>query len=261
MSGRPLVYGHRGAPRVALENTMESFDAAEAAGVDGIEFDIRVTSCGELVIHHGPDFHEEGRQFMISTLTLREIRERRPEAGGTVYRIPTLREVFDRFGHDLLYFVELKPCNVPAAGLYEQAVVRLVRHFGLERHVHVCSFTNDLVRRVAAVAPEIRTSLVFEHPAAVSELGNPAGNFPPVSALHPKQTIVDAELAERAARAGIELHTWTVNEPDDLARLVPLGVASVTTDEPARILEALGRNASSRPLPKPQVWAPTARAF
>jgi glycerophosphoryl diester phosphodiesterase len=238
---RPLVIGHRGSPRVAIENTIESFDAAEAAGVDGIEFDIRVTACGELVLHHPPDFHEDGRQFMISTLSLREIRERVPEVDGEPYRIPTLDEVFDRYRHDLLYFVELKPCNLPVQGIYEQAVARLVRRHGLEQHCLVCSFSTDLVRRVAAVAPEIRTSLIFEHGAAVAELGAPGSTFPPVSALHPKQSVLDEELASRAAAAGLDVHTWMINDPADLERFVALGVVSVTTDDPARIVAALGR--------------------
>ncbi len=249
---RPLVYGHRGAPRRAVENTVDSFDAAESMGVDGIEFDVRVTACGELVLHHGPDFHEDGRQFMISTLTLREIEQREPEVDGKVYRIPTLREVFDRYEHDLLYFVELKPCNVPTPGIYEQAVVRLIREFALERHVVVLSFSADLVRRVSAVGPDIPTSLIFEHPAAISELGTEGSNFPKVSALHPKWNVIDGDLFRRTSEKRLALHAWTVNEPADLEKIAPFDVASVTTDEPDRILQALGRERGPEKLPRPR---------
>jgi glycerophosphoryl diester phosphodiesterase len=245
----PLVYGHRGAPRRAVENTIESFDAAEALGVDGIELDVRVTACGELVLHHDPDFHSGGRQYMLSTLTMRELAELVPERDGRAYRIPTLRDVFERYGHSLRYFVELKACNVPTAGIYEHAVARLLRRYGLVAHCLVLSFSSDLVRRIAAVDPAIPTSLVFEHPAAISELGVPGSPFPRVSALHPKHTILDAALAERAAAQGLPIHTWTVNDPEALAKVVPFGVASVTTDEPDEILRALGREPFPRVLP------------
>ena len=141
---------------------------------------------------------------------------------------------------------------MPTPGIYEQAVARLVRGFGLVEHVHVLSFTTDLVRRVQAVAPEIRTSLVFEHPAAVAEMGNPESNFPKVTDLHPKHTVLEPEFVARAREAGLRLHAWTINEPADLEKVRGFGVESVTTDEPERILAALGREKDAARLPKPR---------
>ena len=48
----PLIIGHRGVPVVALENTLPAFEAAIAAGADGIEFDVRLSSDGVPVIIH-----------------------------------------------------------------------------------------------------------------------------------------------------------------------------------------------------------------
>ncbi|MBA3333540.1 MAG: hypothetical protein H0U30_06075, partial [Actinobacteria bacterium] len=56
--GRPLVIGHRGAAALAPENTLASFRAARAAGVDLIEFDVLSLRDGELVIAHSDDLHE-----------------------------------------------------------------------------------------------------------------------------------------------------------------------------------------------------------
>jgi glycerophosphoryl diester phosphodiesterase len=49
--GRPLAIGHRGAPRLAPENTLASLQAAVAAGVDVVEFDV-LERGGELVLAH-----------------------------------------------------------------------------------------------------------------------------------------------------------------------------------------------------------------
>ena len=46
------IIGHRGAAGLALENTLESIKAAIEAGVDAIEFDVRITKDGKLVLSH-----------------------------------------------------------------------------------------------------------------------------------------------------------------------------------------------------------------
>lgn len=46
------VIGHRGAAGLALENTLESIRAAKLAGVDAIEFDVRLTADGQFVLCH-----------------------------------------------------------------------------------------------------------------------------------------------------------------------------------------------------------------
>ena len=51
-SGRPLILGHRGASAVALENTTAAFEAARAAGADGVERDVQRCATGELIVFH-----------------------------------------------------------------------------------------------------------------------------------------------------------------------------------------------------------------
>src|SRR5512139_1817621 len=49
---RPLVFAHRGAKRLAPENTLPAFEAAIRLGADGVELDVQYTSDGKLVIFH-----------------------------------------------------------------------------------------------------------------------------------------------------------------------------------------------------------------
>ena len=46
------IWAHRGASRVAPENTMPAFERAIAAGADGIEFDVQLSRDGEVVVIH-----------------------------------------------------------------------------------------------------------------------------------------------------------------------------------------------------------------
>lgn len=70
------VIGHRGAAGLALENTVESIEAAIAAGVDGIEFDIRVTKDGKLVLSHDKHIGRvSDHDHHISRYSLRKLRQ------------------------------------------------------------------------------------------------------------------------------------------------------------------------------------------
>src|SRR5690606_8801533 len=75
VSLRPLLIGHRGSPRVAPENTIAAFNAALAAGLDGIETDVQRTADGELVLDHDRDL---AGGHHISAMTLGELRVAAP---------------------------------------------------------------------------------------------------------------------------------------------------------------------------------------
>jgi glycerophosphoryl diester phosphodiesterase len=57
-----LVIGHRGAPQLARENTVDAFRAAAAAGADMVELDVRLTADGALVVHHDAEL-ADGRHI------------------------------------------------------------------------------------------------------------------------------------------------------------------------------------------------------
>src|SRR4030095_4189244 len=49
---RPLVFAHRGGCVLGPENTLAAFDLGMAAGADGLEFDVHLSSDGIPVVHH-----------------------------------------------------------------------------------------------------------------------------------------------------------------------------------------------------------------
>src|SRR5680860_1343372 len=83
---RPVIIAHRGASHYHHENTMEAFEAAVDMSAEMIEFDVRRTFEGVLVVHH--DFDFAGRE--IKTMSITQIKEAAQTAG---YSIPTLLEV------------------------------------------------------------------------------------------------------------------------------------------------------------------------
>jgi len=87
----PWIVGHRGAPRRARENTIESFDWAESLGVDAIEFDVRQTRDGEAVVFHDDDVSLGNQHVPVRSFTTREIEKLALPSEQGEYRIIDLR--------------------------------------------------------------------------------------------------------------------------------------------------------------------------
>src|SRR5512146_1026748 len=97
---KPLVFAHRGASKVAPENTLPAFEAAIALGADGVELDVQATADGKLVVFHNPRLEgTTNGSGPVSAQTFDRLRALdagswfAPAFAGT--RIPTLTEVFD----------------------------------------------------------------------------------------------------------------------------------------------------------------------
>lgn len=243
------VIGHRGSPRRAPENTFASFDAAEAEGVDGFELDVRLTLDGEVVVYHDADVRVGERRIPLASLTVHEL-------AGIVLpedqKIPTLRDVFLRYGSGGHFLVELKPCPTPRAGLLEFRVAALLTQFHLLERSAALSFSADMLRRLKEIEPAIETCLNFD-----SASYRPAGHFLPelpkgCRAIGPNVALAIPGLFGEAKAAGLDVHVWTVNDPETAADLARRGAASIISDIPAEIGPAVRAVTGARvPL---EVW-------
>jgi glycerophosphoryl diester phosphodiesterase len=218
--------GHKGADLVAPGNTVASFEAALAADVDMIEFDVLRLQDGRVVFAH--DFEDAAR--------------RRPL---------TLDEGFDHFAGEAYAGVELD-IDMKLPG-YEQEVVEAVRSRGLSDRTLVSSHYLDSLDTVARLAPEIRRGLsvprvrrdYMKSPLAVPAYGVArwmrarlpgrigglmrAGR---IQAVMSHWLLVSRRLVEVAHAAGGEVYVWTVDDPGRIQRLHALGVHAVITNDP-----------------------------
>ncbi|MEM2375782.1 MAG: glycerophosphodiester phosphodiesterase family protein, partial [Candidatus Bathyarchaeia archaeon] len=127
-----LRVGHRGAKAYEPENTLRSFMKALELGVNAIEFDVRRTRDGELVVIHDAEVDRttDGKG-LVSELTLREIKALSTEKGE---RIPTLEEALDFLDRKVKILIELKEVGI------EEKVLEAVKRRGLEDNVIIISF-------------------------------------------------------------------------------------------------------------------------
>jgi glycerophosphoryl diester phosphodiesterase len=94
---RPLLVAHRGAPRIARENTLASIAAAARTGADWIELDVRLTADGEPVIKHDRTLHRLwGHPVAVDAVTLEHLRSLTESTNGrSVTGIPVLSDAIE----------------------------------------------------------------------------------------------------------------------------------------------------------------------
>lgn len=231
------VLAHRGASRVAPENTLEAFARAVALGADGVELDVHRTSDGGLVVHHDPDAGELG---LLAERSLVDVRAGLPH-------LPTLAEALDVCA-GLLVNVEIK--NLPGSPGHDpdeqaaDAVTALVAARGHRDDVLVSSFGIGAIDRVHELDARVPTGLLtivgfdpIEALARAHERGHRSVH-PDVRSLG--GTVV-LELVELAHALGIAIYPWTVDDPDEIRRLAAAEVDGVITNVPDVALAALGR--------------------
>lgn len=229
----PLIIGHRGASGYKPENTMAAFQLAAEQGADGIEFDVRLSADGHIVIIHDGlvDRTTNGNGF-VSEMSLAQIRAL---DAGDGERIPTLVELFETMGDSLLYNIEIKEYQWRNKGL-ETAVFALIQQHNLQDKVIISTFSPIALRRAQkAVGGTIPTALCREEVGFQQHLYRLVDG----EADHPQHTMIDAQYMAWAKKRGYRTNTWTVNDPAEAQRLAKLGVHGIITNTPDVIREAM----------------------
>lgn len=233
--GRTLNLAHRGAREVAPENTLPAFQRAVEMGADGFELDVQLTFDDVPILLHGIKLDDTtSGSGLPGEYTLEKIKEL--DAGAHFdhefagVKIPTLSEVFEAFPN-VIYNVELKLFSTGDIGL-ERATLDVIREHGMEERVIISSFNPFCLRRVRKLAPDVAIG-VLTAPDVGFVLRKGLLLFGVRrEAIHPYYTEIDAAYMAWARRKNWRVNTWTVNEIDDMKRLLDLGVDAIITDRP-----------------------------
>lgn len=238
-----VIIGHRGAAKLAPENTMAGFEVADQLGV-GFEFDVHLTADGVPVVVHDADLaRTTSGHGEVSETPLEVVQSL--EAGmlpdGTVERVPTLAQVYAAYGGHHILDVELKaPPNAEGRQALAQAFVDATVEAGLTGQVVVTSFDPLLLAEVRAIDPTIRRG-------QLTSRFKKAGLNPIVRMVLRGQwlrgkadpdfiAVEDARLRRgnirRWQRKGYEVFAWTVNGPERMDELMAWGVDGIITDRP-----------------------------
>ncbi len=210
---------------------MPAFQYAVDLGYRYIETDVQVTADGVLVAFHDDDLQRTtGRAGRISELPWSEVATALVD--GTT-PIPLLEDLLGTWP-DLRVNID---CKSDAA--VDALVAALRRTASLDR-VCVGAFSDARLRRIRALVGEgLCTSL---GPAAVAALRfgllrRTAAMAAQVPVRQGPLTVTDARFVRRAHALGLQVHVWTIDDPDEMNRLLDLGVDGIMTDRPAVLRE------------------------
>jgi glycerophosphoryl diester phosphodiesterase len=240
---RPLIFAHRGASKVAPENTLPAFEAAIWSGADGVELDVQYSSDGHLVVIH--DLTLEALTNGTGRVTARPLRALRaldagshfgPQFAGT--RIPLLGEVLDLLRGKLLVNVELKVPDTASASMGAD-VVAAVRSHGMADQVVISSFNPFALRRAKHAGPEIECALLVAHDLPGWMQWGLTRRYSLADGIHPEASMVDATFINWATKAHLPVRVWTVDDEVEIRRMIALGVDAVITDVSDFVIELL----------------------
>ena len=256
---RPLIIAHKGADGLMPANTMAAFRTALKAGADMLEFDVHASSDGVLVAIHDETLDRTTEATgAVNAKTFAELQEL--DAG---YDWPTLREAHHPAGHpwrgkgltipavseilqrfpDARLAIEIKQKTPPVTA----RLCDLLRTHNAALRSVVGSFDQVTLDDFRARCPEVATSASQSEATQFFGLNTifAAGvaRSPALALQIPERSrglaVVTPRLVAAAKARNIDVHVWTVNDPDDMRRLIDMGVDGIITDYPDRMAAIL----------------------
>ncbi|HZB43513.1 MAG TPA: glycerophosphodiester phosphodiesterase [Ilumatobacter sp.] len=229
----PIAFAHRGGASDKPENTMPAFQHAVDLGYTYLETDVHATRDGVLVAFHDADLSRTcGRPGRIEALPWREVSAARV-AGREP--IPLFEDLVGAFP-DARINVDCK-----ANSALPSLIASLRRLDCLDR-VCLGGFSDQRLRRLrAAFGDRLCSSF---GPVQMASLRSGArvpfgGQLAQVPVRVGRLAIVTPATVARAHRRGYHVHVWTIDDPDEMTRLLDLGVDGIMTDRPQVLKEVL----------------------
>jgi len=239
------IIGHRGYAAHAPENTVASIDAALIAGARAIEFDVHVASCGTPVVIHDEtlDRTTDG-DGPVSRQTAEQLRTL--DAGAWFdpafagERIPTLMEALNHVAGRVRHiYPEVKGIREPSD---VDRIVRIIQERAMSDRTTFISIDWSILERVRTQDAAIRigfivvTTDLFDEALSLA-VADPAA----ILDLNHEIALEEPSVVGRAKDEGVDVVTWTVNEPEEATRLRHAGITGFTTDHVERLLTWAGQ--------------------
>jgi glycerophosphoryl diester phosphodiesterase len=217
------IIGHRGARGLAPENTIAAFRKGLEHHVDGIEFDLRVTKDGMVIVHHNPELTDpNGEQHLIANTNFAELKDHKQD-------LVTFEELLKTIGHPVPLYVEIKP-GEPVKPIIKIIKAHLAKGWK-PSYFRILSFSQDILREMRRAFPDM-DMVVLEKWSGVRasrrarELGT--------KRIIMKQRWLWWGFIRSVARSGYKLGTDTLDDPKKARRWERWGLHTVVTDYPDR---------------------------
>lgn len=244
---RPRVFAHRGFvppdSEGIVENSLAAFAAAHAAGVRYVESDCHLSADGTVVLFHDRDLSRvAGDGRTVAEVGDRELEQLMADRGGLV----TLAQALDtfpslRFNLDVKADAAAEAVGALVAPHADRVLVtsfsdrRRERALAAARAAGGTPATSAGTARIAALVAATLSGVPWLISRALRGI-----DAVQVPERRGRLRIVSPRMIRAAHRAGVEVHVWTVNDADDMKRLLAAGVDGLVTDRADRALRIVG---------------------
>jgi glycerophosphoryl diester phosphodiesterase len=270
---RVLSYAHQGGAKQAPSSTLYAIEQALVHGVSAIELDVHATKDGDLVVCHDPtldrttngsgriaeqhladiEMLDSAYYFVEGHYALHD----RPSSDYVLrgrarsdrrFRVATLVEVLESFPGVTLN-LDIKE-TAPMTRPYEETLATMLRAYKRTDDVIVTSFYDRATSSFKGFAPEIATSAGLNATTGfVQALRSQSTPDPSIGkhvalqvpAYVAGSVLVDVGFVDFAHANGLAVHVWTVDEVEEIERLVAAGVDGIMTDFPSVLVPVLDR--------------------
>lgn len=231
--------GHRGYPKVAPENTVESLREAGWAGAEAVECDVYVTLDKELIINHNGDIsgytttpNAKGNVELMALSHLKAYTLKQTGQYGNC-KFATLDEFFDTMVNEfpeMVLVIEIKTSKPEVA----QLIKDLAEEKGVADRIVVISFNANQISNMGKTMPGIGLGYLSSHSGnstneAVYQVMKSVGKLG--SAFDPNYGNVNKEQMYALRHRGIATNVWTVDGETNIAAQINNGAFSITTDD------------------------------
>lgn len=267
------IIAHRGASGYAPESTLEAFTQAHEQGADYLEMDAQLTADGKLVVFHDDTLERTSDgSGHINDHTLAELKaldvgswfnEAHPQRASEAFSgtsLATLTEVFDTFGHNARYYIEVKSPELNP-GLEEALLARLEEYDMIRSgRVLVQSFSQPSLLQLHEQSPSLPlVQLLWYYPdednaaqlkewtdvtpgsnrvddadfAAIADYAVGIGT----NLTYEGEPVIDADFVRQAQDNDLRVHIYTANDPEEMQQLLDWGVDGIFTNYPDRLIQ------------------------
>lgn len=241
---------HRGASAHAPEHTIPAYQLGEKMKGDYIEIDLQMTKDGELIAMHDEKVDRTTNGTgQVKDLTLAEIKqldagswfnETYPQLAKKNYvglEVPTLEEVFQKFGRQANYYIETKSPEV-YPGMEEELIqilkeYKMIDRKGRTKNVLIQSFSTESLLKVHEIEPQLPLVQLFSYKSQAVISDEELKSIKEYAiGVGPNFTRIDEQYVKSVRKHGLELHPYTVNEKSDMRKALEWGATGVFTNYP-----------------------------
>ncbi|MBY9018421.1 MAG: hypothetical protein KGD66_06270 [Candidatus Lokiarchaeota archaeon] len=224
-----LIMGHRGASKIAPENTLLAFQKAIELKADFIEFDVLKSFDRELVITHDENVSRlTGKNGFVKEMSLKELKQL---DFGEGEKIPTLTELIETTKGK----IKLN-CEIKVEGIVKKTI-ELFQKYDIIDSTIVSSFLHDELLKFQAEEPNLKLASLEPTPETTKLDWNTKKKMIDycvnnnLYAINPIVMMVDQQFVDYAHGNEIKVFPWTVDTKISIKKLIKYGVDGIITND------------------------------